>query len=71
MSEKPTLNQRRLIEARLAAGLNRMGLARRLNYGDVSTVRNWENGYYDPTVYNLKRLCKVLDVSADYLLGED
>lgn len=30
---------------------------------------SWEQGRTEPDIYNIKRLCAIFDVSADYLLG--
>lgn len=30
---------------------------------------SWEQGRTQPDIENIKRLCKIFDVSADYLLG--
>lgn len=30
---------------------------------------NYENGYREPSLDNLKKICQFFDVSADYLLG--
>ena len=60
----------RLRAARQRAGLNRKQLcaAARVNAG---SVRKWELGEMAPRADSLKRLCRALDVSADWLLGLD
>lgn len=36
-----------------------------------SNISNWKNGTNYPSVEMLIKLCKLLDISADYLLGLD
>ena len=33
------------------------------------TVSKWENGLLEPNYNDLKKLCKLFEVSADYLIG--
>lgn len=53
------LNENNISQAKLAAEL---GISRQ-------AVTNLKNGASLPSLYLLFNLCKVLDVSADYLLG--
>ena len=58
----------RLREVREEAGLNITQLARMIGTGHQS-VSKWEEGTYVASGQLLVNLCKVLNVSADYLLG--
>lgn len=58
----------RIQELRKAAGMKQTDLAARLSVGRT-TVSNYELGYHsmDPDV--ILSLCRIFDVTADYLLG--
>ena len=58
----------RLCEAVKISGLSRGEIAKR---ADVSgtTVRRYMNGETYPSLKMLVKLCDILDVTADYLLG--
>jgi transcriptional regulator with XRE-family HTH domain len=43
-------------------------LAKKLNIAE-SNISNWKNGDNLPSLQILYELCKILDESADYLLG--
>jgi transcriptional regulator with XRE-family HTH domain len=43
-------------------------LAKKLNIAE-SNISNWKNGDNLPSLQVLYELCKILDESADYLLG--
>lgn len=60
----------RIKEAREAAGMSQQFVALSLGVKPPS-VCNWENGKSAPTPANLRALAKLLDVSTDYLLGND
>lgn len=60
----------RIKEAREAAGLSQQFVALTLGVKPPS-VCNWENGKSEPTPANLRALAQLLDVSTDYLLGND
>lgn len=60
----------RINELRLAAGLNQVDLAKRLNIAK-QTVSNWENENIQPSIEMLVRLAKLFGVTTDYLLGLD
>ena len=60
--------QTRLKEMRLMCGLTQRQMASRLNISQPSYIR-YENGKSQPTLENLQKICDILDVSADYLLG--
>lgn len=65
-----TLDPHRLIHARLAAGYTRqIAFARALGYGDVCTVRHWERGDSEPSLYNFVRICRTLGITPNELLG--
>lgn len=65
----------RLKQARLKKGYTLYSLGKILvSTGDVygvgaSNIREYEIGKRYPNSYTLHGLCKVLDISADYLLG--
>lgn len=58
-------NLRRL---RLEQGLTQAQLAKSIGVGQ-STLNYWENGKSDITSYYIVKLCEVLKVSSDELLG--
>ena len=49
-------------------GITQKELAQKLNV-DPSNITNWKKGLNFPSLEMFYQLCKVLDVSADYLLG--
>lgn len=57
-----------LKKARLSKGFSQKELAITLKVAQP-TVSAWESGRKHPTGENLNKICKILDVSADYLLG--
>jgi transcriptional regulator with XRE-family HTH domain len=58
----------RLIGARKRRGLTGPQLAERLGVSHRSVV-NWELGHVDPQPQQLVKICEILDVPMDYLLG--
>lgn len=58
----------RLKEARIEKGLTQKQLAEVIKTTDDS-IYSWEKGRSQPSIELLFKLCKALDVSADYLLG--
>lgn len=58
----------RLKEVRQEKGWTQKQLATAVNTTDDS-VYSWEKGRSQPSIELLCKLCKVLEVSADYLLG--
>ena len=58
----------RLKKARKDKGLTQLQLANSLNLSRT-TISGWEISQYYPTMEALVRICKELDVSADYLFG--
>lgn len=58
----------RLKEARALAGLTQKQLAQLINSTDDS-IYSWEKGRSQPNMEMLRLLCKVLNVSSDYLIG--
>ena len=59
-----------LSKARKVKGLTQEELAERLNLSR-QTILRWEKNQVFPDISNLKAVAQVLDVSFDYLLGED
>ncbi len=51
-----------------ASGMTQKELAQRLSV-DPANITNWKKGVNFPSLEIFYQLCKVLDVSADYLLG--
>ncbi len=51
--------ERKLTQTQLAASI-------KVSYGIIS---KWENSQRQPTLENIKALCKFFNVSADYLIG--
>ena len=59
---------RRIQFARKKAGMSAKELAEQLNISS-SRLSNWENGTNRPDADQIAEISKILDVSADYLLG--
>lgn len=57
-----------LSKAREAANLTQQDLADKLNINRVM-ITYWENGTRTPQIKDLITLCKILNVSSDYILG--
>lgn len=58
---------RKLRELRIQEGLTQKELAEKI--GSVqSAVHYWELDKQEPSISNLKRICEVFEISADYLL---
>ena len=60
--------RRRLLETLRKRNMTQTDLAIRMHTYNA-TVNSWCSGKVTPTAYMLCGICKVLDVSADYLLG--
>jgi HTH-type transcriptional regulator, competence development regulator len=60
----------RIKEARKNKKLTQAMLASKVNKSP-QVISNWERGYTSPDSNDIAQLSKVLEVSADYLLGED
>ena len=60
----------RIKEARIAAGLSQKYVATTLGVAGPS-VSNWESGKTKPTTENYASLAALLNVSVDYLIGND
>ncbi len=60
----------RIAEAIKSSGLSQKEIAEKLNISE-SNITNWKNGENLPSVEALFNLCKLLNESADYLLGLD
>ena len=58
----------RLSEELKASGITQKELAQKVNV-DPSNITNWKKGLNFPSLEMFYQLCRVLDVSADYLLG--
>lgn len=57
----------RIYELRKARGLTQDKLAERLDV-TKGCISNWENGYIEPSVAQLRKLVEIFHVEADYLL---
>lgn len=55
-------------ELRKDKGLTQKQLAEMLDKS-VTGVASWEQGLSEPSVNDIRSLCKIFEVSADYLLG--
>lgn len=60
----------RIAEAIKSSGLSQKEIAEKLNISE-SNITNWKNSENLPSVEVLFNLCKLLNESADYLLGLD
>lgn len=58
----------RIKQVRQMRELRQQDLAKRLGVTQ-STLSHWENGVYEPDISAIHKMCIILDVSADYLLG--
>jgi transcriptional regulator with XRE-family HTH domain len=58
----------RIKELRKEKGLTQKQLAELVNKS-VTGLASWEQGLSEPSVNDIRTLCKIFDVSADYLLG--
>jgi transcriptional regulator with XRE-family HTH domain len=58
----------KLKRARKDKGITQIQLARMIGK-DRHSVGNWETDLSFPNAQKLKRICEILDISADYLLG--
>ena len=58
----------RLKELRKEKGLTQKQFAKALNTTDDS-IYSWERGRSQPSIEMIINICKVLSISADYLLG--
>ena len=57
-----------LKQTRISQGLSQKEVAKRLNISE-SGYAHWEQGRTEPSTEFLKKLCILLQVSADYLIG--
>ncbi len=60
----------RLKELRKEKGLTQKELAKLVNKSETG-VASWEQGLSEPCINDIRILCQIFDVSADYLLGLD
>lgn len=60
---------RRIRETRERQGISQSMLAQLLGFKCKSQVAQWDRGDCAPSADNIAKLCLVLDVSADWLLG--
>lgn len=60
--------RKRLKEVLKTNNVNQSELARKLNI-ERQGITNYKNGTSIPSLDTFKNMCKLLDVSADYLLG--
>lgn len=58
----------RLKECRKASNLTQKQLASILNTTDDS-VYSWEKGRAEPSIEMIKKICIVLEITSDYLIG--
>lgn len=59
---------KKIKELRKEAGLTQKQLAKMLNKSETGFA-SWEQGLSEPSVNDLRLLCMILNVSADYLIG--
>lgn len=58
----------RIKELRKEKGLTQKQLAELVNKSETG-LASWEQGLSEPSVNDIRTLCKIFEVSADYLLG--
>lgn len=59
---------KKIKELRKEAGFTQKQLATLLNKSETGFA-SWEQGLSEPSVNDIRMLCSILEVSADYLLG--
>ena len=59
---------KRIKELRVEAKITQKRLGELLNKSSTA-VASWEQGLSEPCVNDLRMLCSIFDISADYLLG--
>ena len=62
------LFRERIVDAIKFSGISQKQLAKVLDISE-GNITNWKKGLNLPSVEILFKLCRILDVSADYLLG--
>ena len=60
----------RLVKLRKDRGLTQTKMANYLGIAQASYIR-YEKGTSEPTIENLVKICDLLDVPADFLLGRE
>jgi transcriptional regulator with XRE-family HTH domain len=63
-----TTTGQKIKERRRAMGLKQKDLAERAGIS-VTTLRNWEQDRYEPTLFGITCLADVLGLSLDFLAG--
>jgi repressor LexA len=56
---------------RVSRNWTKKELAERLGYESYTTITKWESGDHHPRGSDIVKLCKLFNVSSDYLLGMD
>ena len=59
---------KRILKKRKERGLTQYQLAKQLNV-NIKTVKDWENDVSCPVAGTIIKLCDLLNMSSDYLLG--
>ena len=68
--EKMNLFSKRIKEARIKSGISQGAMAMQMGY-NRSAICDWETRGKEPSFDVLLKICDILNVSADYLLGRD
>ena len=58
----------RIKELRKEKGITQKQLAKMVNKSETG-LASWEQGLSEPNVNDIRLLCQIFDVSADYMLG--
>jgi len=66
--ELPNVFGERLKKVRIERGLNAIEIAKEIGLSK-SAISQIENGLIYPSATNIIKICQLLEVSADYLLG--
>lgn len=61
---------KKIKQLRKEAGFTQEQLAKLLNKTKAA-ISNWENGYSKPDIEDVRKMCKIFDISADYFLDLD
>lgn len=59
---------KKLKELRKESGFTQKQVAKLVNKSETGYA-SWEQGLAEPSVNDLRLLCRIYDISADYLLG--
>lgn len=59
----------KLKKKRIEKDMSQEDLAKKISFGNRSTISNWEKDRTEPNIENLWKLSKCLDCTVDYLIN--